>query len=91
MSAAKLPPRFLPTLTEVVHPLTPRVPEFDSDALVARLLQRVTPVMEEQLMVTLKSLMQEQLELMSSRMHIEVEAAVRKAVEQALAENHSPE
>ena len=50
MSTKRPAPRFLPTLTEVVHPLASSVePVMNSELLVERLLQRVAPAVEAQL------------------------------------------
>jgi hypothetical protein len=81
MSVGKPAPRFLPTLTEVVHPAATVVtPELTSELLVERLLLRVAPTVEAQLRETLKSLVQEQMRLLEPRFQQEIESAVKRAV-----------
>ncbi|MDO8698892.1 MAG: hypothetical protein Q7J75_00440 [Rhodoferax sp.] len=87
MSIKKPAPRFLPTLTEVVHPLASSVePVMNSELLVERLLQRVAPAVEAQLRETLRVLIQEQILLLTPRFQQEIETAVRQAVAGAMAE-----
>lgn len=87
MSTKKPAPRFLPTLTEVVHPLASSVePVMNSELLVERLLQRVAPAVEAQLRETLRVLIQEQILLLAPRFQQEIESAVRQAVAGAMAE-----
>lgn len=87
MSTKKPAPRFLPTLTEVVHPLAASVePVMNSELLVERLLQRVAPAVEAQLRETLRVLIQEQILLLAPRFQQEIETAVRQAVAGAMAE-----
>lgn len=87
MSIKKPAPRFLPTLTEVVHPLASSVePVMNSELLVERLLQRVAPAVEAQLRETLRVLIQEQILLLAPRFQQEIETAVRQAVAGAMAE-----
>lgn len=87
MSTKKPAPRFLPTLTEVVHPLASSVePVMNSELLVERLLQRVAPAVEAQLRETLRVLIQEQIQLLAPRFQQEIETAVRQAVAGAMAE-----
>lgn len=81
MTIGKPAPRFLPTLTEVVHPVAPSTQEAtSSDVLVERLLQRVVPSVEAHLRELLKTIVQEQMELLAPRVKQEVETAVRAAV-----------
>jgi hypothetical protein len=87
MSTKRPAPRFLPTLTEVVHPLASSVePVMNSELLVERLLQRVAPAVEAQLRETLRVLIQEQILLLAPRFQQEIETAVRQAVAGAMAE-----
>lgn len=87
MSIKKPAPRFLPTLTEVVHPLASSAePLMNNELLVERLLQRVAPAVEAQLRETLRVLIQEQILLLAPRFQQEIETAVRQAVAGAMAE-----
>ena len=92
MSIRKPAPRFLPTLTEVVHPLASpaAVPVMNNELLAERLLQRVAPAVEDQLRETLKALIQEQILLLAPRFQQEIETAVKRAVAGAMAEVELP-
>ncbi len=88
MPVGKSTPRFLPTLTEVVHPVTsPRVSTLDREQLIESVLQRVAPLVEAQLTEMLQRLVHEHMESISSQMQSAVSAAVRESVTQALAQD----
>ena len=56
MSTGKPPHRFVPTLTEVVHPGGASVrPVIDSQRLVEQILQHVKPRLEQQLRASLQA------------------------------------
>lgn len=86
------PPRFLPTLTEVVHPsglLKASVPATpDLEEIVQSVMQRVDPVLErrlsEEVDAMVRALVMEQLETLSSRLHEELEIVVRQTVSEAM-------
>jgi len=81
MSVGKPATRFLPTLTEIVHPAPPAVAaELPQELLVQRLMQRVAPTVEAQLHETLRLLVQEQIRLLQPRIEQEIESAVKCAV-----------
>lgn len=90
MRAAKPTPRFLPTLTEVVHPPNPPEPppqaSIDTEAMVAKVMQAVSPHIESQLRELVSDLVQEQLRELAPRIQHDLEQMVRAAVEGAVAE-----
>jgi hypothetical protein len=91
MRTAKPTPRFLPTLTEVVHPAIPPEPlsnkdNTETDVLVAKVMQAVSPHIENQLRELVSDLVMEQLRELSPRIQHDVEQLVRAAVEGALAD-----
>jgi hypothetical protein len=81
-------PRFLPTLTEVVHPSSLSRPSVaaapDIDETVQAVLKQVHVVLErrlsEEINVLLQTLMAEQRQTLSARLHEELEIVVRQAV-----------
>lgn len=85
-------PRFLPTLTEVVHlptverTTTPAAP--DLEATVSYAMQRVDSVIERRLReeadVMLRNLVTEELQSLGVRLRQELEAVVRQAVSEAM-------
>jgi hypothetical protein len=89
MMAIKAPPRFLPTLTEVIQPpaeLNPLLSESDTELLVETVLQTLVPRMQEQLQGALQQMVQEQMQLLIPRLQQEVETAIRQAILQAKSE-----
>jgi hypothetical protein len=91
MRTTKPTPRFLPTLTEVVHPVSPPEPlsnknDAETDALVAKVMQAISPHIENQLRELVSDLVLEQLRELSPRIRHDVEQMVRAAVEGALAD-----
>ncbi|TAH13203.1 MAG: hypothetical protein EAZ11_03295 [Curvibacter sp.] len=90
MGISKPAPRFLPTLTEVVHLANPPEPvsnnNTETDALVAKVMQAVSPHIENQLRELVNDLVMEQLRDLSPRIQHDVEQLVRAAVEGALAD-----
>lgn len=87
MQASKKTKRSLPTLTEVVHPHIPPVASvIDPEVLIEDLLQRVAPAVEHQLREVLQRQLQEQMRLLLPQVQLEMEALVRQAVAQAMAE-----
>lgn len=96
MRTVKPTSRFLPTLTEVVRPLSPsaddssvpvRPPmEFDTDAMVDQVMQAVTPLVQAQLREMLSRVMETQLQEMTPRIEQDLASMVRAAVQGALAE-----
>lgn len=94
MRTSKPTPRFLPTLTEVVHPPNPPEPppqaSIDTDAMVAKVMQAVSPHIESQLRELVSDLVQEQLRELAPRIQHDLEQMVRAAVEGAVAEMAVP-
>lgn len=91
--SAPIPPRFVPTLTEVVR--TPR-PGAGSDPalsttlleeqLVHRIMQRVELTLERRLREAIATTVLQQTQLLGPLLREEIELVVRECVEQALAE-----
>jgi hypothetical protein len=92
------PPRFVPTLTEVVQPAiapvsaaeTPSVAAPDSagmeEQLVQRVLQRVDLTLERRLREALGQLILEHTERLAPQLREEIEAVVRQSVSHAFAQ-----
>ena len=89
MATNRPPPRFVPTLTEVVHsgpaPLGPStVPPLDQ--LAERVLRRVDLVLERRLREEIASVVLEQTSALAPVLRERVEDLVREVVSQAVAE-----
>jgi hypothetical protein len=86
----KLPPenlpRYLPTLTEVVCPGKSTTPVLDTEALIERVMQRLSPLIQAQLSEVMASLVQQEIRQMEPRLLREVERMARESVAQSLAE-----
>jgi hypothetical protein len=84
MQSVKSPPRFLPTLTEVIPP--PRDPQsmvtLDPDLLVDNLMQTLLPRIQVHLQDSLEQMVQDHLQILLPRLQQEVETALRQAVGQ---------
>jgi hypothetical protein len=92
------PPRFVPTLTEVVQPATAPVPAaetpsaaaFDSagveNQLVLRVLQRVDLMLERRLREALGQLILGHTERLAPQLKEEIESVVRQSVSHAFAQ-----
>lgn len=83
------PPRFVPTLTEVVHsgpaPLT-GTPAVSQEQLAQRVLQRVDLVLDRRVREAIASVILEQTNLLAPLLRERLEAVVREVVAQAVAE-----
>jgi len=92
------PPRFVPTLTEVVQP-SPAVPNLSLDPssagldraaiegqLVERVLRRVDLILERQLREAVGQLILEHTETLAPQLRQELERVVRQSVSQAFAQ-----
>lgn len=83
--------RSLPTLTEVVPAQVPAAPppvgaaSLDEEALMQRVLQRLELTLDEQVRQVVAAVLDEQMEELAPRIRQRVDAAVRKAVTQAVA------
>jgi hypothetical protein len=97
MSSASIPPRFVPTLTDVVHP----VDQFDrqpaaqqgqnnaaqlEDQIVHRVMQRVDLVLERRLREAVAQVILSQTQALGPRLREEIELVVRESVSQAVAQ-----
>jgi hypothetical protein len=90
-STPRNPPRFLPTLTEVVQATSleaasaPKLPS--SDDIVRTVLQTVGPLMErrlaEEAQGLLRELLAEQMSLLQARLRDEMEILVRQVASEA--------
>lgn len=91
MSTGIPPHRFVPTLTEVVHPgPAPVAQAMDCDQLVEQVLSSLKPRLEQQLRAALQAQVEEQMRLAASQWQLEIEDAVRDAVAQATTEPLPP-
>lgn len=86
--ATRMPPRYVPTLTEVVQSRTEPAPEspFLEDQLVQRVLQRVDLMLERRLREAIGAVVLEQTRALGPALREQIESVVRQAVTQALAE-----
>jgi len=89
MATNRPPPRFVPTLTEVVHsgpaPLAP-APGVSQDQLAQRVLQRVDLVLDRRLREEIATLVLEQTSALVPLLRERLEAVVREVVADAVAE-----
>ena len=89
MQSVKSPPRFLPTLTEVIPPpkdslsLVP----IDPNLLVDGLMQTLMPRLQVQLQDSLEQMVQEHIQVLLPRLQQEVETALRQAIVQNQPDN----
>ncbi|MFN4360611.1 MAG: hypothetical protein ACK4F4_07800 [Hylemonella sp.] len=84
--------RSLPTLTEVVQAQVPAAASsaaggtaLDEEALMQRVLQRLELTLDEQVRQVVAAVLDEQMKELAPRIRQRVDAAVRKAVTQAVA------
>lgn len=93
--ATRTPPRFVPTLTEVVQasapaPLTPTTagapPAPSLDAVTQRVMQRVDLALERRLRETVATVVLEQASALAPLLRDRIEAMVREIVAEALDE-----
>ena len=88
------PPRFLPTLTEVVQPATAstlaRNEGLDQAELVQRIALQVGQQLEIQLRPLVGSLVQEQTNFLMTRLQQELAPLIRQSVEQAVMSESGP-
>ena len=91
MATTRVPPRFVPTLTEVVHAppvgLPPAsAPGRSEEQWVRRIMQRVDLTLDRRMREAVASVIVEQTRNLAPLLRDELEAVVREAVAQALAE-----
>ena len=89
MATHRPPPRFVPTLTEVVHsgpvPLAP-TPGVPQDLLAQRVLQRVDLSLDRRLREEIATLVLEQTSALVPLLRERLESVVREVVAEAVAE-----
>jgi hypothetical protein len=95
MSSLSEPPRYVPTLTEVVHPVSAPESAFSAviapdetsvntqELLVQRAMQRIDLVLEQRLHEAVEQLMLEYTNALMPRLREEIERVVRESVTQA--------
>ena len=91
MSTSRNPPRFVPTLTEVVGSKKGAAgaaapAALSEDQLVHRIMQRVELTLERRLREAIATTVLQQTQLLGPLLREEIELVVRQSVEQALAE-----
>ena len=89
--ATRTPPRFVPTLTEVVHsgpaPLAPaHGPLPSQEQLAQRILQRVDVVLDRRVREAIATVVLEQTDLLAPLLRERLDAVVREVVAEAVAE-----
>jgi hypothetical protein len=88
--ATRTPPRFVPTLTEVVS--TPGLARaagglgLSEEQLVHRIMQRVELTLEKRLREAIATTVLQQTQMLGPLLREEIELVVRESVEQALAD-----
>lgn len=91
MASSRNPPRFVPTLTEVVRSAKAvaagSVPAaLSQEQLVHRIMQRVELTLERRLREAIATTVLQQTQMLGPLLREEIELVVRESVEQALAE-----
>jgi uncharacterized protein (DUF4415 family) len=87
--AGRVPPRFVPTLTEVVRPAAgaaeaaAAAPPMDQEQIVQRVMQRVDASLERRLREALAAAIVEHTRTLGPLLQGEIEAVVRQVVAQA--------
>lgn len=91
MTPRNPPPRFVPTLTEVVRGVqaAAHAPGGGEEQLVQRVLQRVDLVLERRLREAIATVVLEQTRNLGPALREEIEAVVRQAVAAAIAEEQA--
>lgn len=88
--ASKTPPRYVPTLTEVVQPAAQARPTVDAEVaqeeLVRRVLQRVEMSLERKLREAIAATVLEHTRSIAPLLRDEIEAVVRETVAHAFSE-----
>jgi hypothetical protein len=86
----RTPPRYVPTLTEVVKPTTvsesPTPAGLAEEQLIARVMQRVDLTLERRLREAIASTILEQTRSIAPLLRDQIETAVRQTVSQAFAD-----
>lgn len=88
--SSRQPPRFVPTLTEVVQAKPSAAPPADSvfleEQVIQRVLQRVDLTLERKLREAIATVVLEQTRSLGPVLREQIEGVVRQAVTQAMAE-----
>ena len=91
--ATRTPPRFVPTLTEVVDGLQPAsalpMPGFAQEQLVHRIMQRIDLTLDRRLREAIATTVLEQTRMLGPLLREDIEAVVRETVSQALVQELS--
>jgi hypothetical protein len=90
--AGRPPPRYVPTLTEVVKggQGTPAQPNLSEEQLVQRVMQRIDLTLERRLREAIAAKVLEQTRALGPALREEIETVVRQAVAQAFEEEFAP-
>lgn len=86
---ARTPPRFVPTLTEVVQArrdTAPAEPVFIEEQIVQRVMQRMDLTLERRVREAIGAVVLEQTRSLAPLLREQIETVVREAVSQAMAE-----
>ena len=86
--ASRTPPRFVPTLTEVVpgSATAPAAEKLDEQELVHRVMQRVDLTLDKRLREAIASVVLEHSRQLAPALREQIEEVVAKAVSEAIAE-----
>jgi len=96
MTTKRAPPRFVPTLTEVVQASTtgpapvPAAPAVSEEQLVQRVLQRIDLSLDRRLREAIATAVLEHTRTLGPALRERLEVVVRQAVSEALAEEAKP-
>jgi hypothetical protein len=101
MNSASVPPRFVPTLTDVIHHadhFNPKPPVVGAepnalkleDQIVQRVMQRVDLVLERRLREAVAQVILSHTQALGLRLREEIELVVRESVSQAVAQELPP-
>jgi hypothetical protein len=90
MTTGRKPPRFVPTLTEVVQPAAPAQPRLSQEQLVHRILQRIDLTLDRRLREAVARVVLEQTRQLAPALRVQIEVEVAAAVSEALAEEFGP-
>jgi hypothetical protein len=102
MTQLSAPPRFVPTLTDIVQPVmaqeqrlpsapTPAAIELLEDQVVHRVMQRVDLVLERRLREAVGQVILAHTQALGPRLREEIELVVRESVIQAVAQELAPQ
>jgi hypothetical protein len=88
MATGRTPPRFVPTLTEVVHsgPAPLAAPPLSQDQVAQRVLQRVDLVLERRVREAIATVVLEQTSALVPMLRERLEQVVREVVAKAVAD-----